>query len=69
MEKSTTKMAEWRTTFDAKQKKRFKEQDKIMAKKLDAQTQNFDSKMDALAASVQEQLSTNQNSLQQLMQE
>eukprot|EP00957_Ditylum_brightwellii_P184995 14088163-Ditylum_brightwellii.AAC.1 len=28
MEKSTTEMAEWSTTFDAKQKKRFKEQDK-----------------------------------------
>eukprot|EP00957_Ditylum_brightwellii_P108684 8289905-Ditylum_brightwellii.AAC.1 len=40
-----------------------------MAKKLDAQTQNFDSKMDALAMSVLEQLSTNQHSLQQMMQE
>eukprot|EP00957_Ditylum_brightwellii_P009625 725081-Ditylum_brightwellii.AAC.1 len=69
MEKSATEMAEWRTTFDAKQKKRFKEQDKKMNKKLDAQTQNFDNKMDALATSIQEQLSTNQNSLQQMMQE
>eukprot|EP00957_Ditylum_brightwellii_P135689 10347840-Ditylum_brightwellii.AAC.1 len=59
MEKSTTKMAEWRAIFDAEQKKRFKEQAKKMAKKLDAQTQNFDSKMDALATSAQEQLSTN----------
>eukprot|EP00957_Ditylum_brightwellii_P102049 7778158-Ditylum_brightwellii.AAC.1 len=69
MEKSATEMAKWRTTFDAKQKKRFKEQDKKMTKKLDAQTLNFDNKMAVLATSVQEQLSTNQNSLQQMMQE
>eukprot|EP00957_Ditylum_brightwellii_P096023 7316031-Ditylum_brightwellii.AAC.1 len=69
MEKSDTKMAKWCTTFDAKQKKRFKEQDKKMTKAFDAQTLNFDNKMDALATSVQEQLTTNQSSLQQMMQE
>eukprot|EP00957_Ditylum_brightwellii_P176801 13467336-Ditylum_brightwellii.AAC.1 len=69
MEKSATKMSEWRTTFDAKQTKRFKEQDKKTTKKSDAQTQNFDNKMDALATSVEEQLSTNQHSLRQMMQE
>eukprot|EP00957_Ditylum_brightwellii_P001535 119635-Ditylum_brightwellii.AAC.1 len=69
MEKSATEMAEWRINFDAKQKKRFKEEDKKMTKKLDAQILNFDNKMDALAISVQEQLSTNQNSPQQMMQE
>eukprot|EP00957_Ditylum_brightwellii_P199644 15219633-Ditylum_brightwellii.AAC.1 len=69
MEKSATEMANWHINFDAEQKKRFKEQDEKMTKKLDTQTLNFDNKMDALAISVQEQLSTNQNSLQQMMQE
>ena len=36
---------------------------------MDAQTLNFDHKMNALTICVTEQLSTNQNSLQQMMQE
>eukprot|EP00957_Ditylum_brightwellii_P209120 15360447-Ditylum_brightwellii.AAC.1 len=60
-------MVEWHIAFDAEQKKQFKEQDKKMTKKVDAQSRNFDSKMDAIATSLQDQLSINQQSLQQMM--
>eukprot|EP00957_Ditylum_brightwellii_P044172 3351475-Ditylum_brightwellii.AAC.1 len=59
MENRAMEMAEWRVTFDADQKKQFKEQDKKMTKQLDTQSKNFDNKMDALATSLQDQLSTN----------
>eukprot|EP00957_Ditylum_brightwellii_P078762 5988633-Ditylum_brightwellii.AAC.1 len=39
IEAKSNELEEWRTSFDADQKKRYKEQDKKMAKKLDAQTQ------------------------------
>eukprot|EP00957_Ditylum_brightwellii_P039760 3010187-Ditylum_brightwellii.AAC.1 len=60
-------MAEWRTEFDAEQKKCFKEQDKKMARKINAQTKNFDNKIEALSTSVQEQLCMNQQNLQQIL--
>eukprot|EP00957_Ditylum_brightwellii_P134035 10219313-Ditylum_brightwellii.AAC.1 len=63
MENRATEMAEWCITFDADQQKQFKEQDKKMTKQLDTQTKNFDNKMDALATSLQDQLSTNQQRL------
>eukprot|EP00957_Ditylum_brightwellii_P173460 13206694-Ditylum_brightwellii.AAC.1 len=63
MENRATEMAEWHVTFDADQKKRFKEQDKKMTKQLDTQSKNFDNKMDALATSLQDHLGTNQQSL------
>eukprot|EP00957_Ditylum_brightwellii_P039813 3014247-Ditylum_brightwellii.AAC.1 len=67
MENRATEMAEWCITFNADQKKRFKEQDKKMTKQLDIQSNNVDNKMDALATSLQDQLSTNQQSLKQMM--
>eukprot|EP00957_Ditylum_brightwellii_P039869 3018465-Ditylum_brightwellii.AAC.1 len=69
MESNAIEMVEWRTEFDAEQKKRLKEQVKKMAKKLNAQTQNFDIKIEALSTSVQEQLCTNQQNLQQILQD
>eukprot|EP00957_Ditylum_brightwellii_P186505 14199781-Ditylum_brightwellii.AAC.1 len=69
MESNVIKMVEWHTEFNAEQKKRFKEQDKKMAKKLDAQTKNFDTKIKALSMSVQEQLCTNWQNLQQILQD
>eukprot|EP00957_Ditylum_brightwellii_P064198 4871162-Ditylum_brightwellii.AAC.1 len=69
MESKAIEMVEWHTEFDAEQKKRFKEQDKKMAKKLDAQTKNFDIKIEALSTLVQEQLCTNQQNLQQILQD
>eukprot|EP00957_Ditylum_brightwellii_P108704 8291724-Ditylum_brightwellii.AAC.1 len=38
-----------------------------MAKKLDAQSQKFDKKMESLATSVQQQLSTHQINTEQMM--
>eukprot|EP00957_Ditylum_brightwellii_P046777 3549932-Ditylum_brightwellii.AAC.1 len=67
MENRATEIAEWRVTFNADQKEGFKEQDKKMTKQLDTQTKKFDNKMDALATSLQDQLSTNQQSLKQMM--
>eukprot|EP00957_Ditylum_brightwellii_P037616 2844693-Ditylum_brightwellii.AAC.1 len=69
MESNAIAMIKWRTEFDAEQKKRFKEQDKKMAKKLDAQTKNFDIKIKALSTSVQAQLCTNQQNLKQILQD
>jgi hypothetical protein len=69
MENNAIEMVAWRTEFDADQKKRFKEQDKKMSKKLDEQTVKFDTKIEALSTSVQEQLCTNQQSLQQILQD
>eukprot|EP00957_Ditylum_brightwellii_P027296 2063637-Ditylum_brightwellii.AAC.1 len=40
-----------------------------MAKKLDAQTKNFDIKIKALSTMVQEQLCTNHQNLQQILQD
>eukprot|EP00957_Ditylum_brightwellii_P162745 12393184-Ditylum_brightwellii.AAC.1 len=40
-----------------------------MAKKLDVQTKNCDSKMNSLTTSDQEQITTNHNNTQQIMQE
>eukprot|EP00957_Ditylum_brightwellii_P028011 2115225-Ditylum_brightwellii.AAC.1 len=40
-----------------------------MAKMLDAQTKNFDTKIEALSTSVQEQLCTNQQNLQPILQD
>eukprot|EP00957_Ditylum_brightwellii_P142915 10888864-Ditylum_brightwellii.AAC.1 len=67
MENRATEMAEWRVTFNADHKERFKEQDKKIPKQLDTQTKNFDNKMVILATSLQDQLSTNQQSLKQMM--
>eukprot|EP00957_Ditylum_brightwellii_P116328 8873060-Ditylum_brightwellii.AAC.1 len=67
MENRAMEMAEWHITFDADQQKRFKEQDKKMTKQLDTQSKNFGNKMDALATSLQDQLSTTQQSLKQMM--
>eukprot|EP00957_Ditylum_brightwellii_P160898 12250030-Ditylum_brightwellii.AAC.2 len=40
-----------------------------MAKKLDTQTKNFDTKIEALSTSVQEQLCMNQQNLQLILQD
>eukprot|EP00957_Ditylum_brightwellii_P193836 14760360-Ditylum_brightwellii.AAC.1 len=60
MKKQTNEIEAWRVNFDANQQLRFREQDKKMAKKLDAQSQKFDVKMKSLANSVQQQLITHQ---------
>ena len=40
-----------------------------MAKKIDTQSQKFDEKMESLATSVQQQLSTHQTNIEQMMEE
>eukprot|EP00957_Ditylum_brightwellii_P202827 15331961-Ditylum_brightwellii.AAC.1 len=60
MKKQTNEIEVWRVNFNADQQLRCHEQDKKMAKKLDAQSQKFDVKMENLANSVQQQLTTHQ---------
>eukprot|EP00957_Ditylum_brightwellii_P092850 7068773-Ditylum_brightwellii.AAC.1 len=69
IESKATELEEWRITFDADQQKWFCEQDKKITKKLDAQSNQFDNKIDSLATLVQQQLTANQSNTQQLLKE
>eukprot|EP00957_Ditylum_brightwellii_P025012 1892637-Ditylum_brightwellii.AAC.1 len=69
LNEATKKTQESSVTFNADQQKQFCEQDKKMTKKLDAQSKQFDNKIDSLATSVQQQLTTNQSNTQQLLKE
>eukprot|EP00957_Ditylum_brightwellii_P084250 6406009-Ditylum_brightwellii.AAC.1 len=67
MKKHTDEIKVWQVNFDADQEQRFHEQDKKIAKKLDAQSEKFDDKMESLANPVQQQLTTHQSSTKQMM--
>jgi len=67
MKKQSNEIKAWRVNFDTDQEQRFCKQDKKMAKKLVAQSEKFDDKMEGLANSIQQQLTTHQSSTKQMM--
>eukprot|EP00957_Ditylum_brightwellii_P125698 9581416-Ditylum_brightwellii.AAC.1 len=68
MEEKASELEECRLNFDTEQKHQFREQDKKLTKKLDAQTPSIDSKINKLTTSIQEQMCNNQYVIQQMMQ-
>eukprot|EP00957_Ditylum_brightwellii_P084949 6459608-Ditylum_brightwellii.AAC.1 len=67
LDQKSTELEEWRTNFNADQKKRFCDGDKKLAKKLDTQTQSLDTKISELSESMNKKMSTQQDSTHQLL--